>query len=87
MLAILAVNSIQANQAEQARLAKLQEINSQMVSTVSEIDIALNSHQDTAYGGGEIDRIAEQQLLATETTNILLSKLSYQLALFVHAQQ
>lgn len=79
-LALLAVGSLQTATAERARMEYVQSIADQTTANLQTIQAALDSYQDTAYGSG-VDRIAEQQLLATETTNILLTKVADQLAL------
>lgn len=41
----------------------------------------IDTYDEVAYGP-QVDRIAEQQLLATETTNNLLGQLAQQLVFF-----
>lgn len=84
-LAILAFGSLQAAQARQARLAEYERITGFITQTIDEVNAAQKAYQTAAYGSS-VDRIAEQQLLATETTNVLLANLASQIGLLAQLQ-
>lgn len=50
------------------------------LNLASESTTALDDYRKAAYGNSQVDRIAEQQLLATETTNRELTILSIQIS-------
>lgn len=85
-LCVLAINSIQANQAQQERLAQVETVQKLISDSALQVDRILSNYEDAAYSS-DVDRIAEQQLLATETTNLLLAKLNQQIALLAQIAQ
>lgn len=87
LLLLILVNSIQASKADLERRLQAQIVQDMITNTAEEIDTVIQNYEDAAYNSTEVDRISEQQLLATETTNALLVRLSYQLSLLAQMQQ
>jgi hypothetical protein len=81
MLAMITANSLGLTAAGRARAEYAETIRTQTTQNLTDMQTVLDGYQKAAYGGGDIDRISEQQLLASETTNVLLAKAINQLAL------
>jgi hypothetical protein len=79
-LSIIAIQGISAATVQSARADYIETIRTQTVQNLDDAAAAIQTYQDTAYGG-KVDRIAEQQLLATETTNAMLAKVVNQVVL------
>lgn len=79
-LSIIAIQGISAAGAASARAEFVESIRSQSDANLAEMQLVLDAYKEAAYGDS-VDRIAEQQLIATETTNLLLTKVVNQVTL------
>lgn len=76
---ILGLQAYQTYQQYQRQQAA-QQVVSEITTVLKSIDETNATYQSQAYDNPEVDRIAEQQLLATETTNNLLARLGLEIS-------
>jgi hypothetical protein len=80
-LAINAYYNLSADAASRAGVEYRESIRSQTLQNIADLQTTVDNYEKAAYDNSAVDRIAEQQLLATETTNVLLVKVTNQIAL------